>query len=179
MVWYWDPWYEYWGRVNSVPLGLILTERQLGYLALITLHLLGAVVWIGGMLFLGLVLTPVLRNRSPAERAVLLNAVGQRFLKLGWTAIGVLLVTGPVLWGIRAFQMTPVIVAKLILIGVILFLSLLHDFLIGPRLTAQLKQGGQGEETLRLRRRVTLLARINALFAILVLILGVAISRGF
>lgn len=151
----------------------------MGYFTLLVLHVLGAVVWIGGMLFLGLVLTPILRHRPPAERAALFSVVGQRFLKIGWTAIAVLLLTGPALWAIRAFQITPLLVAKLILIGVILFLSLLHDFLIGPRLVANLKRGDQGEETIRLRRRVALLARLNVLFAILVLILGVAISRGF
>lgn len=151
----------------------------MGYLTLLVLHVLGAVVWIGGMLFLGLVLTPVLRNRPPAERAVLLNVVGQRFLKVAWAALAVLLLTGPTLWAIRAFQVTPLLVGKLILIGVILFLSLLHDFLIGPRLVANLKRGDQGEETIRLRRWVALLARINVFFAILVLILGIAISRGF
>ncbi len=67
------------------------------YLTVASLHLLGAVVWIGGMLFLGLVLTPTLRARPPAERAALLSAVGQRFAKIGWAALGILLVTGPVL----------------------------------------------------------------------------------
>lgn len=151
----------------------------MGYLTLLVLHVLGAVVWIGGMLFLGLVLTPVLRNRPPVERAVLLNVVGQRFLKVAWAALAVLLLTGPTLWAIRAFQVTPLLVAKLILIGVILFFSLLHDFLIGPRLVAHLKRRDQGEETIRLRRWVALLARINVFVAILVLILGIAISRGF
>lgn len=151
----------------------------MGYLTLLVLHVLGAVVWIGGMLFLGLVLTPVLRNRPPVERAVLLNVVGQRFLKVAWAALAVLLLTGPTLWAIRAFQVTPLLVSKLILIGVILFFSLLHDFLIGPRLVAHLKRGDQGEETIRLRRWVALLARINVFVAILVLILGIAISRGF
>ncbi len=42
--------------------------KNMIYLTLVTPHLLAAVVWIGGMLFLGLVLTPVLRNQPPAER---------------------------------------------------------------------------------------------------------------
>ncbi|MFQ5883296.1 MAG: DUF4149 domain-containing protein [Candidatus Methylomirabilales bacterium] len=147
-------------------------------LALVTLHLLGAVVWIGGMLFLGLVLTPILRHRPPLERAALLSAVGRRFLKIGWGGLGVLLLTGPTLWALRGFQLTPVLTAKLALVGVILLLSLLHDFSLGPRLVAQLEGGDQGEETLRLRRRLALLARLNAVCAILVLVLGLAMSRG-
>jgi len=46
-------------------------------------------------------------------------------------------------------------------VGVILLLSVLHDFVLGPRLIERLRGGGHGEETLRLRRRVALLARLK------------------
>ncbi len=147
-------------------------------LFLVTLHLLGAVIWIGGMLFLSLVLTPVLRARPPGERAALLSAVGRRFLKVGWTALGTLLLTGPTLWALRGFQITPALAIKLILVAAILYLSVLHDFFLGPRLVAHLERGGEEERTLQLRRRVALLARLNVLFAIVVLVLGLAVSRG-
>ena len=148
------------------------------YLALVTLHLLAAAVWLGGMLFLGLVIIPALRDRPPAERAALLHVVGRRFLKIAWTVLAILLVTGPVLWALRGFVLTLALSIKLALVAVILVLSLLHDFLLGPRLVAELKKGGEGKETLRLRHRVALLARLNVLLAIAVLILGVAVSRG-
>lgn len=148
------------------------------YLALVTLHLLAVVVWLGGMLFLGLVITPALRDRPPAERAILLHVVGRRFLKIAWAALAILLVTGPALWAFRGFVLTPAMSAKLALVAVILLLSLLHDFLLGPRLVAQLQKGGEGKETLRLRHRVALLARLNVLLAIAVVILGVALRRG-
>ena len=148
------------------------------YLTLVTLHLLGAVVWIGGMLFLGLVLAPVLRHRPPVERGALVSAVGRRFLRVAWAALGVLLLTGSILWALRGFQLTLVLIAKLALVAVVLLLSLYHDFLLGPRLVAQLERGGQGEETLLLRRRLAFLARLNVLCALVVLILGLVISRG-
>ncbi|MFQ5657263.1 MAG: DUF4149 domain-containing protein [Candidatus Methylomirabilales bacterium] len=148
------------------------------FLTLVTLHLLAAVVWIGGMLFLGLVLAPVLRQRPPVERAALVSAVGRRFLKIAWAALAVLLLTGSILWAFRGFHLTLVLIAKLALVGVILLLSLVHDFLLGPRLVAQLERGGHGEETVRLRRQVTALARLNALCAVVVLVLGLAMSRG-
>ncbi len=148
------------------------------YLGLVTLHLLAAVVWIGGMLFLGMVLTPVLRDRPPVERASLLHGVGRRFLKIGWTALAILLLTGPTLWALHGFPLTPVLIAKLALVGIILVLSVLHDFSLGPRLVTELQKGGETKETLQLRRRVSLLARLNVLLALVVLILGLAISRG-
>ena len=149
------------------------------YLTLVVLHVLAAVVWVGGMLFLGLVLTPILRGFPAAERAALLSTVGRRFLKIAWTALAVLLLTGPILWSLRAFQITPALGVKLILVVVILYLSILHDFSLGPRLVDQLERGGQGEETAKLRRQVALFARVNTVCALIVLILGVAVSRGF
>jgi len=149
------------------------------YFTLITLHLLAAVVWIGGMLFLGLVLTPVLRYRPPDERASLLSAVGRRFLKIGWAALGALLATGPALWALRGFELTTVLVVKLGLVAIILILSLIHDVFLGPRLVAHIGRADQGQETVRLWRRVALLARLNLLCALVVLILGLAVSRGF
>ena len=88
-----------------------------------------------------------------------------------------ILVTGPLLWIKRGFDVTPVLVVKLTLVGVILVLSVLHDFVLGPRLIERLRGGGHGDETLRLRRQVALLARLNVLCALVVLILGLAISR--
>jgi uncharacterized membrane protein len=153
-------------------------KKNMFYFILLTLHLLAVVVWIGGMLFLGLVLTPALRSRPPDERASLLRAVGRRFLKVAWSALGAMLVTGPLLWVERGLEVTPVLGVKLILVGVILLLSVLHDFVLGPRLMERLREGGQDEAAVRLRRRVVLLARLNVLCAVAVLILGLAISRG-
>lgn len=149
------------------------------YLTLVTFHLLSVVIWLGGMLFLGLVITPVLRGRPAAERAALLHVVGRRFLKIGWAALGVLVLSGIALWEIRAFQLTLVLTVKLGLVAVILLLSLLHDFVLGPALVAELQKGGEAGRTLVLRRRVSVLARLNVALALVVLILGLAFSRGF
>jgi uncharacterized membrane protein len=148
-------------------------------LTLITLHVLAVVVWIGGMLFLGLVLVPVLRGRPSAERAALLHAVGRRFLPIGWTALGTLLVTGTLLWSTRGFAVSLALAHKLVLVAIVLALSVLHDFLVGPRLVGLIARGEASGEAVRLRRRVALLARLNLLCALVVLILGLAVSRGF
>jgi putative copper resistance protein D len=65
------------------------------YLASITLHMLAAMFWLGGMFFLGFVGAPALRQVQPLElRQHLFNALGVRFRALGWWAIAVLLATG-------------------------------------------------------------------------------------
>ena len=44
------------------------------------LHLLAAVAWIGGMLFLATVLAPVTRNIPSSERTELFSRVGRHFV---------------------------------------------------------------------------------------------------
>ena len=61
-------------------------------------HLLAAISWIGGTIFLSLVLLPVLRREPFAsQRAVLFRTTARRFRAGVWGAIAVLLFTGPLL----------------------------------------------------------------------------------
>lgn len=136
-------------------------------LALRFLHVLAALVWIGGMLFVALVLVPVIRAQAdPALRARLFHQVGVRFRAVGWAALGVLLATGlanlwmrPYLLTLTRFQW------KLGLVVLVLALSALHDFVIGPRVVADP----------RLRPWASWLARANVLVVLLVVLLGLAL----
>ncbi|HEU4437873.1 MAG TPA: DUF4149 domain-containing protein, partial [Methylomirabilota bacterium] len=58
------------------------------------LHVLAAITWIGGMLFIALVLVPITRRlEDPALRTRLVHEIGLRFRAVGWIALGVLLAT--------------------------------------------------------------------------------------
>jgi len=59
-------------------------------------HLLAAIVWIGGMLFLALAVVPVTRGLPAPERGALVGALGRRFRPVGWACIVLLLATGVV-----------------------------------------------------------------------------------
>ena len=70
--------------------------QELYYLS-VTLHLLAALSWLGGMFFLALVGAPVLRRvEPPTLRAELFRSLGERARTVGWIAIAVLRVTGVV-----------------------------------------------------------------------------------
>ena len=67
------------------------------YLINVTLHVLAALIWLGGMFFLGLVGAPVLRGVEPASlRQKLFHDLGLRFRAIGWICIAILLATGVV-----------------------------------------------------------------------------------
>ena len=103
-------------------------------------HLLAAVSWIGGMMFLSVVLVPVLRREPFAsQRALLFRTIALRFRVVVWGAIAVLLFTGPPLLHQRGISITdpsgwPMVLAtKLGLVTILLLLTLTHDLIIGPR----------------------------------------------
>jgi copper resistance protein D len=64
-------------------------------LAVRFLHVAAAITWIGGMLFIALVVVPVTRGlEDVALRRRLVQATGRRFRVVGWLALGVLVATG-------------------------------------------------------------------------------------
>ncbi len=59
------------------------------------IHLLAALVWVGGMFFSYVVLRPAaVEVLQPPERLRLWNVVFRRFFSLLWSAIGAVLITG-------------------------------------------------------------------------------------
>jgi len=64
------------------------------YGTIIGLHLLGAVLWVGGMFFAVAVLRPSLAGQSPAERMAVWRLVLPRFFRWVAAAIVLLVVTG-------------------------------------------------------------------------------------
>lgn len=176
----------------------------MGFLAL-GFHLLAAIVWIGGMLFLVLVLTPSLRSLDdPGLRSRIVRLVGRRFRTVGWIAIGVLIVTGilnVVRLGISPIALPgtrfgTILGLKLALVSLMVVLSAIHGFILGPRLTSSNPApGGPGSEGAGTgfsaasagswsRRRVAergtvvTLARLNLLLGIAIVLLGLMLTRG-
>lgn len=104
------------------------------------IHLVAAISWIGGMIFLSLVLVPLLRREPFAsQKAVLFRTVARRFRSVVWGAIAVLLFTGPLLLYQRGFSISdpfgwpPVLTVKLGLVTCLLLLTVTHDLILGPR----------------------------------------------
>ena len=60
----------------------------------IALHILGAVVWVGGMFAIYVCLRPALATLEPPQRLRLMRVTFQKFFPWVWLAIVLLLVTG-------------------------------------------------------------------------------------
>ena len=159
------------------------------YLASVTLHLLAAIFWLGGMFFLGIVGAPALAGLDTDLRRRLFREIGMRFRRAGWVAIAILLLTGivnlrfrgllaPALHGGRDFWLTPIgqiLAWKLGLVLAMVTIGVMHDFWLGP-LSGELDAGSR--EHLRVRTLVARLGRLNAVLGIPVVYFAVRLIRG-
>lgn len=156
----------------------------------VTVHLLAALLWLGGMFFLGVVGAPVLRKvEPPALRAQLFNQLGRAFRTAGWWSIAVLLVTGTLnlyyrnvlswsVLGSGSFWATSygrALAVKLLSVLLMISISAVHDFRHGPA-AGRLRPGSP--EALRARRAAAWMARLNALLGIILVFAAVRLARG-
>lgn len=154
--------------------------------ALVWIHLLAAVVWVGGMVFLSVVLVPVLkRDGGFAQHAALFRTIAYRFRAVVWGAMGMLVATGLTLaWGRSIPLMEPghwptIFAAKIGLVTLLFTLTLLHDLVVGPRVRRSLaipEADRSGRDRLLLRYSV-LVPRISLLVSLLVLLFAVVLAR--
>ena len=143
---------------------------------------MAAILWIGGMLFLSLIIAPFLKSLNDRkQQTILYQAVGTRYRFWGWIAIVILLVTGPL--NLYLMGISPLIIfnttfhgtdygfalmMKLGFVFIIVVSSLLHDFWLGPKA--------------RYSPKYTKIARIagrsNLIIALLIVIFAIFIRTG-
>jgi len=144
------------------------------YLLSVWVHILAATVWIGGMLFLVLVVVPWLRKGARPDAAVFLRETGERFRNVGWICFVVLLITGTFNLWVRGTT----VVVKLSAFFLVLMVSSIHDFVIGPRATRAIAADAGSTEAQVQRRRASVLGRVNVLLALILVAAGVMLVRG-
>ena len=155
-------------------------------LLVLWIHVLSAIFWVGGMLFLTVVLAPVFRSESSQPQAyVFFQKVAKRFRTGVWVAVLFLVSTGPLLLSKHVSLAMPlkqwpsVILLKLGLVVVLLVLAVSHDLIVGPRAGA-LKKKTQASLTTHERGLLILsswLARGVLVLGVAVVFSGTAISR--
>lgn len=160
------------------------------YFVSVTIHVLAAMLWLGGLLFLAAVGAPVLRRVEPASlRAELFERLGTQFRNVGWVAIAVLVVTGVANLYFRGLLNGEILgsftfwsevygralAIKLGTVITMVVLSAIHDFKIGP---AASRAPPGSPEALRLRARSAWVARINAVVGVVLVAAAVRLGRG-
>jgi uncharacterized membrane protein len=146
---------------------------------LLVVHLLAAAIWVGGTVTLVFVAVPPLQRLDGELRARLLRDLGRRWRPIGWSALGVAIVTGAGLAGLdHAFRSAPagfdwVLGVKGGLVGLLVAGAYLHDYVLGPGLARQIRAG----EPQSLRPLLTRIGRANLLFTLTIPVLGVVLGQ--
>ncbi|MFZ1880715.1 MAG: hypothetical protein WAU41_11170 [Gaiellaceae bacterium] len=111
---------------------------------LVAVHLLAATVWVGGSTALIFVGVPAIRILEGDARGRAMKELGLRWRPLGYGALLVAALTGVVLaardWeSSAAFQI--VFWVKVALAVCLVGVSYVHNFVLGPRLQAEIRDG--------------------------------------
>ena len=163
------------------------------YLVSVWLHILAAAAWIGSMVFLGAVLVPTLRKRGDrALTATMMHGAGLKLRVLGWISFFVLLVTGTVNLAYRDYTWADLggrlwqggfgraFFWKMLLFGLVLLLSGLHDFWLGPKAgIAAREAAAESRNAERLRKLASWMGRLNLLLGLGIVLFAVFMVRGW
>lgn len=162
------------------------------YLLSVWVHVISAIVWIGGSVFLALILVPAMRqSEHRGVAASIVSWTGRRLRTIGWVCFGLFIVTGTYNLGFRGYSWGDLfdgslfagpfgetLGIKLIIFVIILILSAIHDFYVGPKATALMRENPHSDRARKLRRGASWFGRLNLLLALIVVFLGVMLVRG-
>lgn len=150
---------------------------------LVVVHLLAATVWVGGTVALVFTAVPEFRKLPMELRVDRVRGLGRRWKPIGWGALLILGATGAWLafgyWNADdpdvLFHSEPghEILAKMILYAVLLTTATLHDFVLGPRLNRQMREGRPAT----LKRPMQTVGWLSFACTLALPILGVLIGR--
>jgi uncharacterized membrane protein len=142
-------------------------------------HLLAAIVWVGGTVALVFVSVPPAQRLEGPQRAAMLRELGRRWRPIGWSALAVAIASGAWIASLEhAFDTTPtrfdvVLAFKGALVGLLVAGAYLHDFVLGPGLARQIREGRPQS----LRPLLVAIGRLNLLITIALPILGAVLSE--
>ena len=149
------------------------------YYISVWLHIIGASFWIGGMLFLPLVLLPGIKNHP--DRKNLLMSTGLKFRFYGYIVLAMMLITGLLNISLRGINFSfdffiltrygQLVELKIILFVLMITISLMHDLIVGKKAIEQMEN-----QNIKLIARWT--GRLLLLISLVMAYIGVIISRG-
>lgn len=164
---------------RSFLIGLHLRSMDTWYHISVWLHIIGVSFWIGGMLFLPLVLLPGIKDHP--DRSNLLLVTGIKFRFYGYIVLSLLLVTGVANVYLRGIDLSwkflvisrygKLVITKLILFLSIIAVSAVHDIQARKRLLNE-------KEKRRFKVIARWSGRILLIISLAMAYIGVVLSRG-
>jgi uncharacterized membrane protein len=136
---------------------------------LAALHVLSALVWVGGMFFAYLVLRPSAGPLQPPDRLALWRRVFGRFFPWVWASVALLLATGVlmILVGFGGFADAALYISLMMSVGIVMMLLFAHLYFAPWRRFRRALDGGDAAGAARNLDQIRRIVAIN-------LVLGLA-----
>jgi uncharacterized membrane protein len=137
-------------------------------------HVLGAIVWVGGMFFAYMVLRPVAAEMEGPERLRLWCQVFGRFFPWVWASVLALLASGYLMlfWGMGGFAGAGMHVHVMQLLGWIMVLLFLHLYLAPWRRLRQASDDGDTSVAARSLNQIRMIVAANLTLGLLTSAIG-------
>ena len=152
-------------------------------------HLVAASIWVGGSIFIGIVLAPMLKTLSDSVegRLSIMIRVGRKFNKIAVPSLIVLIVTGvynssnllknPSL--ILSTSYGQILVIKVILVVILLITFAIHVRLIRTEIEKKIESGQFSEDLVqKIRSKIIALGRITVIVSIAILFMAALLHSG-
>lgn len=155
----------------------------------IWLHLICASIWVGGSIFLGLILAPMLGaiTNSMEERLSIMIRVGRRFNTVALPSLFILVITG--LYNSRASLIDSgtlfgtsygiILLIKIVLVIAMLATYFIHIRLLSSEVEKRIKsENVYGLYVQSIRSKIIVLGRITVIMSVVILLLAAFLQNG-
>jgi len=141
---------------------------------LIALHVLAAVVWVGGMFFAYMVLRPSAGSLEPEARLGLWRRVFGRFFPYVWASIVVLLASGygMIFLYFGSFAGAPLYIHVMQGLGIVMMLLFLHLFFAPWRRYGDAVEGERFPEAAKHLAQIRHIVAVNLMLGLATIIVG-------
>ena len=158
--------------------------------AIITwIHLTSTAIWVGGGLFLGVVLAPILKKTSMSleERIALMITVGRRFNRIALPSLIILIITG--LYSSQSLLSQPhllletsygsYLIIKIILVIAVIITFIVHIRIIRKDVEDQIMSHEMPEQQIqKLRKKIIILGEVMSVISVAILFFAALLDAG-
>lgn len=153
------------------------------------IHLISASIWVGGSLFIGVVLAPILKKMefSLEERLRIMIKVGRKFNKIAIPSLIILIITG--LYSSHLILSKPdillsssygnILIIKIILVIALIIIFMTHVRVIRKEVEEKILDNKMSEiQIQKLRKKIIILGEATVILSIVILFLAALLDAG-
>lgn len=142
----------------------------------ITIHVLAAVIWVGGMFFAYMVLRPAALDLAPPQRLSLWSRAFSRFFPWVWVAVVSLLLSGywMIFFAFDGFADLGLYIHIMQAVGIVMMLIFLHVFFAPYRRLERALAAADFETAAKALNQIRVLIAINLILGLVTIVVGTA-----